>query len=125
MNDRGFTFPITLCVLLLFSGFLALNFHQYSIEKSLQFELAEFERNQFMFMQSFKKVENQLSNTEEVEKTGIFYFENGTVTYQINELDSTQLQILFRLVTSTGAELEGFGYYDQNLEKMVKWLERN
>ncbi|MGG0716517.1 competence type IV pilus minor pilin ComGG [Robertmurraya massiliosenegalensis] len=110
---------------MLFSGFLALNFHQYSIEKSLQFELAEFERNQFMFMQSFKKVENQLSNTEEVEKTGIFYFENGTVTYQINELDSTQLQILFRLVTSTGAELEGFGYYDQNLEKMVKWLERN
>ncbi|WP_019154485.1 competence type IV pilus minor pilin ComGG [Robertmurraya massiliosenegalensis] len=125
MNDRGFTFPVTLCVLLLFTGFLAVHFHQYSIEKSFQFELAEFERNQFMFMQSLKKVENQLSNAEEVERTGIFYFENGTVTYQINELDNAQLQILFRLVTSSGAELEGFGYYDQHIEKMVKWLERN
>ncbi|MDF1507602.1 competence type IV pilus minor pilin ComGG [Robertmurraya sp. DFI.2.37] len=125
MNARGFTFPVTLCILLLFSSFLAVHFQQYVMEKRFQFELAEFERNQFMFLQSLKKVETLLSTEEQFKKTGQFHYENGTVTYQIEELGPGQLQISFRLFTSSQGELTGVGYFDQELQKMVKWTERN
>lgn len=124
MNERGFMFPVTLCILLIFITFLSVHFNQYISEKRYLIELEDFERNQYYFLQSLKKVEHQLSEGVPV-PNGTFLYQEGTVTYSTSEMGTNLLQITFRLHTETQTDLTAMSYYDLDLQKMTKWIERN
>lgn len=124
MNEKGFMFPVTLCILLLFSIFLTVHFHHYVTEKSFLMELEHFERNQFYFLQSLKKIERQL-NEEVFDEEGTFIYEKGTVTYTTIEMGENIIRINFRLDTDTQTGLTAMCYYDTDKKKMMKWIERN
>lgn len=124
MNEKGFMFPVTLCVLLLFSLFLSVHFNQYLSEKRFMIEVEHFERNQFYFLQSLKKVERLLQE-DGYASAGSFFYEKGTVTYSIASSGNDRLQINFRLNTDTQTDLTAMSYYDTELQQMVKWVERN
>lgn len=124
MNEKGFMFPVTLCILLLFSIFLTVHFHQYVTDKSYLKELEHFERNQFYFLQSLKKVERQL-NEEVFDEEGTFIYEEGTVSYTTIAIGENVVQITFRLNTDKQTDLTAMCIYDTNRKKMMKWIERN
>lgn len=124
MNEKGFMFPVTLCVLLLFSLFLSLHFNLYLSEKRSSIEIEHFERNQFYFLQALKKVE-QLLLEEGYPLTDIFFYEKGTVTYSVSELEPELLQITYRLNTEVHTDLLAMSYYDTALQRTIKWVERN
>jgi hypothetical protein len=124
MNEKGFMFPVSLCILLLFSIFLTVHFHQYMMERGYLTEVEQFERNQFYFLQSLKKVE-RLMREESFDYTGSFVYEKGTVTYKITELGESLFQIKFDLTTTHQSGATGTGFYDADLQKMIKWIERN
>lgn len=124
MNERGFMFPVTLCILLIFITFLSVHFNQYISEKRYLIELEDFERNQYYFLQSLKKVEHQLSEGVPA-PNGTFIYQEGTVTVSTSEMGTNQLQITFRLHTEAQTDLTAMSYYDLDLQKMTKWIERN
>ncbi|WP_077213954.1 competence type IV pilus minor pilin ComGG [Bacillus dakarensis] len=124
MNEKGFMYPVTLCILMLFSIFLAVQFNQYLAEKKLLQEISHLERNQSYFLQSLIKVEKLLINGN-VGTSGKIYFEEGTVTYEIQPINAYMLQIIFNLkVVDNDSILTGFGYFDLEYMKMISWAER-
>ncbi|WP_158318832.1 competence type IV pilus minor pilin ComGG [Robertmurraya kyonggiensis] len=124
MNEKGFMFPVTLCILLLFTIFLSVQLNQYVIEKRSLIEIEHFERNQYYFLQSLQQVEKQLQEGSS-ETLGSFTYEKGLVTYSITSGGSNLLQITLRSKFDTTEEAMGIGYYNKELKKLTKWLERN
>lgn len=124
MNEKGFLFPVTLCILLLFSIFLLVHFNQYVTEKRLLLEVEEFERNQFYFLQSLVKIESELAGGE-YDVAGTYRYERGDVSFTVMETDTNLYQITFQLITEHQNALSGIGYYDPSLQKIIKWVERN
>ncbi len=124
MNEKGFMFPVTLCILLIFMTFLSIHFNQYISEKRYLLEVEDFERNQFYFLQSMKKVESQLQEGLLTSK-GTLIYEEGTVSYSMSKIATDLFQITYRLNTDEQTDLVAMSYYDTNVQKMVKWLERN
>lgn len=124
MNEKGFMFPVTLCILLLFTIFLSVQFNQYIIEKRFLIEIEHFERNQYYFLQSLQQIEKQLQEGSSA-TSGSFTYENGAVTYSITSEGSNLLQITLRSKLDTTEEAMGIGYYNKDLKKLTKWLERN
>jgi hypothetical protein len=124
MNEKGFMFPVTLCILLLFSAFLMVHFNQYVSEKRLLAEVEQFERNQFYFLQSLKRLEKELQ-AEETNLSGSYTYERAVVSYHVVEKQVDLFQISLQLTTESQAVLLGVGYYDKKLQKISKWIERN
>lgn len=124
MNEKGFMFPVTLCILLLFSVFLMVHFNQYVSEKRLLVEIEQFERNQFYFLQSLKRLERELE-AEDPNLSGSFTYERAVVSYNVVEKQVDLFQISLQLTTDSQAVLLGVGYYDKKLQKISKWIERN
>lgn len=124
LNEKGFMFPVTLCILLLFSTFLSVHFNQYISDKRFLTEVEHFERNQYYFLQSLKKVENLLMMDEPYED-GAFVYEKGTVNYHIINIGEELLQINFRLNTEAQTDLTAMCYFDTKAQKVIKWIERN
>lgn len=128
MNERGFIYPVTLCLLLLFSTFLSIQFHQYISDKRFLKEIETFERNQFYFLQSIKRIEKNLNEiteeTEEIQRfQGKFLYDNGVVTYTIEESGTNFVKVILRVRDESGSEVDGFGYYDKEFKQMVQWEE--
>lgn len=124
MNEKGFMFPITLCILLLFSIFLTIHLNQYLSDKRYLVEVEHFERNQYYFLQSLKKVENLLM-LDSFNVEGTFIYEKGLVDYEIVDMNEELLRINFRLNTEEQTDLTATAYFNRNLQKMTKWVERN
>lgn len=124
MNEKGFMFPVTICILLLFTIFLSVQFNQYVIEKRFLVEIQYFERNQYYFLQSLQKVEKKLQDGN-VGTSGSFVYEKGMVTYSIASAGANLLQITLRTKFDKEEEAMGMGYYNTELKKLTKWVERN
>lgn len=124
LNEKGFMFPVTLCIFLLFSIFLTVHVNQYIADKKYLIEVENFERNQFYFLQSLKKVESLLI-LDSLNEEGSFIYERGKVDYKIVDMGEGQLRINFRLNTDEQTDLTATGYFDRNLQKVSKWIERN
>lgn len=122
MNEKGFMYPVTLCILILFSIFLQVHFNHFVIEKRFSLEIEQFEKNQMHFIQSIKKVE-VLLNEETYDLAGRIIYEDGTVLYTIEEIGTNLLQITFRLQVESRRDVTGLAFYDTDLRKMIKWVE--
>jgi len=79
---------------------------------------------EFYFLSSVRKIENQLRNGEPINNSGILSFKEGKVDY-IKEDLGVSLKITFTITLNTGEKAVGFGYYDKNLKKLIKWVEKN
>lgn len=72
-----------------------------------------------------KKIEKQLQSGESMQTAGKYTYLYGTMDYQIDPPSGNLQKITFTLHLNTGETGQGFGYYDQNLKKMSKWVEKN
>lgn len=124
VNQKGFTYPITLCMLLLFSSLILIYTQQYLNEKKMAHESKTILNEEFYFLSSVRKIENQLRNGEPINNSGILSFKEGKVDY-IKEDLGVSLKITFTITLNTGEKAIGFGYYDKNLKKLIKWVEKN
>lgn len=59
------------------------------------------------------------------EEEGVFVYEKGIVDYKIMNIGEELLQITFRLNTEQQSDLTAMCYFDRNLKKVIKWVERN
>lgn len=124
MGERGFVYPVTLCILLLFSSFLTIHLNHFVMERRFVQEIELFEKNHFLFLQSLKRLEVILFE-EEYTPTGVISYDSGDVHYEINEFGVDLVQVIIKLRLGTETEATAFAYYDTERQKMIKWIERN
>lgn len=121
-KNGGFTYPLTLCLLILFLSLFTFHIEHLLTEKKMQNELALLLQEDYYFLSSVKKVENMYQTTGSVPSKGTFHYKNGSMDYQAEPPAGTLQKINFALHLSTGGQINGQGYFDTNLKALKKWL---
>ncbi|WP_158587506.1 competence type IV pilus minor pilin ComGG [Neobacillus notoginsengisoli] len=124
MNDRGFTYPLTLAFLLAISVFLAMASELLLIEEKMSKESEAILLEEYYLLSSLKKTESALQKDASLSK-GSFSYERGTVRYTIASDAPGLLKVTLIVTIGNAHTVEGYGYYDTAMKKMIKWMEKN
>lgn len=124
-NQRGFTYPLTLAILLSFLIFFSFQVEQLLTEKKMFQETKKIWLEEYYMLVSVKKIEGQLEAGEPISPKGTFHYLKGFVNYQADSPTMSTQKITFTLQLNTGETAIGFGYYDKNMKKLTKWQEKN
>lgn len=124
-SEHGFTYPLTLCTLLLFLLFFSMHIEQLLSERKITVETKEIHMQEYYFLSSVKKVESLYQTRGTMPAKGTLIYLNGTVDYR-PETPSAYIQIVdFTLVLHEREPVVGYGYFDTRSKTMIKWVEVN
>jgi hypothetical protein len=123
-NQKGFTYPLTLCLLILLSTILTIQMEQNLIEKRMLNETEYILKQDYYFLSAIEWLQSQLALSDPTPTTGSLDYNDGRVSYNIIELSEKELEIKLYLTMKSGNEVvEGSAFYDKSLGKIVKWNE--
>lgn len=126
-NEKGFTFPLTFIIILLVSVLLTIQLEQYLSEKRLMRESELIMKQEYYFLSSVMAAENhfmQMGDDDEL-PSGVRFFSDGEVEYNTEKLTDSLFKVTFDLKMESLPMLSGYGYYDKEEGKMIKWIEKN
>lgn len=123
-NERGFTYPLTLSILLLISLLLTVHLELYLNEKRIIAEENVLLKQEFYFFRTLKHVEELLRGNES-SVSGVLSFHNGYVAYQTKLLSEEQVEVTYQMYLEDEYELTANSFYDKNIDRMTKWVEKN
>ncbi|MBT2707373.1 hypothetical protein J7I91_05490 [Pseudomonas sp. ISL-84] len=82
-------------------------------------------KQEYYLLNALKSTERLLKEKQEYDLSGYYYFANGHVSYSMAPLASSLYQITFRTKIGSDSEFTTYAYYDIDLEKVIKWSEKN
>lgn len=124
-NEQGFTYPLTLIVLILFFTLFTFRVDLLLTERKLYYETDVILQEEYYFHSSTKKVEKILQSAGVIPAKGTFTYQKGSMVYQAESPIGTIQKINFTLTMNTGEIVVGRGFFDITSKKMVKWAEIN
>ena len=125
-NERGFTYPLTLCLLIIFLLFLSSRIEVLLSERKIAHETNSIMLEEYYFLSSVKKVEATYQKTGTLPAKGTITFEKGTIDYQTETPIGYIQKVNFTLHLNTdGITNYGRGYFDSRTKRLSKWLELN
>jgi len=124
-NEKGFTYPLTLCMLIIFSIVLVIHIDQYVIEKRMFMETETILKQDYYLLSSVRKVETILATNVEIVNSGSFEFYDGHADYQLKKITDTIWEINIQLMTGKKITITGIAYYDSDRQKVIQWVERS
>ncbi|HEY4551386.1 MAG TPA: competence type IV pilus minor pilin ComGG [Bacillus sp. (in: firmicutes)] len=124
-NEKGFTYPLTLCMLIIFSIVLVIHIDQYVIEKRMFMETETILKQDYYLLSSVRKVETILATNVEIVNSGSFEFYDGHADYQLKKITDTIWEINIQLMTGKKITITGIAYYDSDRQKVIQWIERS
>lgn len=125
-NQSGFTYPLTLCMLILFSTVLMIYMEQLSVEKRMLPETETVLKQDYYVISTLTTLEEFFSAQGKTGSTGTIEFYDGEVQYVITEMTDSLWEIKISLkIGKDNREFFGLAYYDANLKKIIKWVEKN
>lgn len=125
-NQKGFTYPLTLCMLILFSTILALYLEQYITEKRMLTETENILKQEYYIVSSLKTMEESLAVEGRVNPTGFIEFYDGQAEYVIEEITESLWEIKLQIkIGIDSRQFSGTAFYDTNYKKIIKWVEKS
>jgi hypothetical protein len=125
-NQKGFTYPLTLCLLILLSTTLTIQIEQYITEKRMLNETETILKQDYYFLSTIELLQSEIAISDPMPTIGFLDFNDGQISYTIVELSERELEIKLVLTMKRGnGEVEGSAFYDKNLGKIVTWNEMN
>jgi ComG operon protein 7 len=124
-NEKGFSYPLTFCVILLAFVVLSIQLELYISEKKMINESVTMLKQEYYFLSSMKWTEEQFLEDDIEGLSGIYSFTDGEVTYHTVKVTDSLYRVTFILKMRDLPEVTGTGYYDKDLQKMIKWNEKN
>jgi hypothetical protein len=121
-NERGFMYPFSYSILVLLSLFLLINLQQLTIEKRLFQETETILKQEYYLLCAVKKLEGELQGNVNL-GAGSYFYREGKVVFTKEDAGTT-FKFTLTLTLNNGVQAQGYSYYDKNLKKMVKWVER-
>ncbi|WP_419956139.1 competence type IV pilus minor pilin ComGG [Neobacillus niacini] len=122
-NEQGFTYPLTLAMLLLFLSLFSFRVDQLLTERKLAHETNLILQEEYYFHSSVKKVEEIMQLGGVIPSKGTFTYLNGSMGFQADIPIGTIQKINFTLKMHTGETVVGRGFFDITSKKMIKWTE--
>jgi competence protein ComGG len=123
-NEKGFTYPLTLCILILFLLFFSFQVDRLLTEKKMAHEKAIILQQDYYYLTTVKKIESMYQSTG-IQIRGTYKYAYGAMDYQAETPIGTSQKINFTLRLNTGETVIGRGYFDTKLKRMIKWVEMN
>jgi len=124
-NQKGFTYPLTFCIIIIAIFVLSLQLEQFLTEKQFFKESEKLLQQDFYFLSSMKQVEEKFNIEEEEFPNGTIQYKYGDVSYSTTKLSDTVFKVSFTLKMDQFPQIIGTGYYDKAEGKMTKWAEKN
>ena len=125
-NQKGFTYPVTLCLLILLSTVLTIQIEQYITEKRMLNQTETILKQDYYFLSTIESLQSQIAISDPMPTTGFLDFNDGQVSYTIIELSEKEIEIKLILMMKRGnGEVKGSAFYDKSLGEIVKWNEMN
>ncbi|OCA91099.1 hypothetical protein A8F94_04360 [Bacillus sp. FJAT-27225] len=121
LYQKGFTYPVTLSILLSMCLFLIMTAEILLIEKKVAIELAAIQQQDYYFLTALKKTEREFQS-KGIITAGEYIFDKGTVTYTVSPATNGQHLVTFIVLLTEGTPIQAQSYYNINQKKMVKWF---
>ncbi|WHY76114.1 competence type IV pilus minor pilin ComGG [Neobacillus sp. WH10] len=122
-TEQGFTYPLVLCILILFLLFFSMHIEQLLTERKMAHETAAIFQQEYYFLSSVKKVEWLFQTEGNIPDKGTIVYRNGTMDYQTEPISGYVQKVNFTLSLNSGEAITGRGFFDTGSKKMVKWVE--
>jgi hypothetical protein len=124
-NEKGFTYPLVMMMIILFCFFFTYQVQFYLSEKKFFHESAVILKQEYYMHSAVKKIETALQSNLLSPGSGQYDFQNGQAIFRVESYSSNLLKITITIKLNTLEEIVGYAYYDSNQKKMTKWVERN
>ncbi|WP_191090620.1 competence type IV pilus minor pilin ComGG [Niallia endozanthoxylica] len=125
-NQKGFTYPLTLCMLILFSTILAIYLEQYLTEKRMLTETENILKQEYYIVSTLKTMEESLAVEGRTNHTGSIEFYDGQAEYVIEEITGSLWEIKLQIKTGIDSrQFSGTAFYDTDYKKIIKWVEKS
>jgi hypothetical protein len=124
-NEKGFTYPLILMMIILFCLFFTYQVQFYLSEKKFFHESVVILKQEYYMHTSVKKIETALQGNLLSLGLGQYDFQSGESSFRVESYSSNLLKITITIKLNTLEEIVGYAYYDINQKKMTKWVERN
>jgi hypothetical protein len=122
-NEKGFTYPLVLCLLIVFLAFFSLLVERLLTERKQAHETSVLLQEEFYFLSSVKKVENMLQSGGQIPAKGTINFQNGKADFQADSPAGYLQKVQFTLRLNSGETMNGKGFIDTRLKRFVKWAD--
>lgn len=122
-GEGGFTYPLALAVLLAISVSLAASSELLLIENKMSKETETIMLQEYYMVSTLKKIEKSMR--EGTVAGGSLVYRRGLAAYSVSSASPGLLKITISVNVDGGVPVEGYGFYDITLKKMVKWVEKN
>jgi len=125
VREQGFTYPLTLCLLILFLLFFSMHIEQLLTKRKMELETTVILEQEYYFLSSVKKLEELYQKEGSIPVKGTIIFVNGTMNYQAEPPSASIQMVNFTLFLNSRfpEPTLGFGYYNTGSKKLVKWVE--
>jgi hypothetical protein len=124
-NENGFTYPLTLSILIIFLFFFSIRVEQLLSERKMAHETQKILEQEYYMLSSAKRIEKILQDGGPIELKGTFNYKFGKLDYHAKVPANELQEITFTLQLNSGEISNEIGYFDIRSKKMAKWIEIN
>jgi hypothetical protein len=121
-NENGFTYPLTLCLLIIFLSFFSVRTEQFLSESKMAHEKNTILQEEYYFLSSAKKLEGIFQKSGTLPSKGTISFVNSTMAYQAETPTGYVQKVNFTLHLAGDKTAIGRGYFDTRTKKLTKWV---
>lgn len=122
-GQKGFTYPLTLMMLLLFLLYFSAKIEWLMAERKMEHEKMLILQEEYYYLSTVKKMENLYQSGGAAPAKGTFTFSNGSMYYQSENPIGTFQRINFTLTMASGEKCIAQGTFDTSSKKLTKWIE--
>ncbi|MBM4762273.1 competence type IV pilus minor pilin ComGG [Bacillus sp. B15-48] len=123
-NEKGFVYPVSLCMVVFFSMFLLIAIEQNMVEKRFYRQTETILVGEYYMLSALKELEEKLKNDESF-SSGRIQYSRGEVLFQRKVLSGRIDEYTFTLKLETNEQWIAVTHYDKDEKKMVRWVEKN
>lgn len=126
-NQQGFTYPLTLSLLIIFLFFLSIRYEQLLTERKIVENSRTMMKQEYYLLLSVNKISKSLQSGNEgiLQASGSFAYREGKVNYQVSAPVGSTEKVTFTLLLNSGETRTVSGYFNLDSKKLVKWVESN
>jgi competence protein ComGG len=121
-NENGFTYPLTLCMLIIFLSFFSVRTEQFLSESKMAHEKDTILQEDYYFLSSVKKLEEIFQKNGTLPSKGTITFINNTMDYQAETPTGYVQKVNFTLHLAGDKTAIGRGFFDTRTKKLTKWV---
>ncbi|MGS2776066.1 hypothetical protein ACVBAX_01700 [Robertmurraya sp. GLU-23] len=120
MNEKGFMYPISLCIFLLVSLFLTIEFNQYVSEKGIVSSVNQQEKRQYLFLLTSKRISDEMAGGV-IPIDGMATYTNAKVTYTVKQISNQYVEVTYFMTQGT-LSVKAIAQYEVGSGKLVRWM---